>query len=340
MANQSLHPTTTPLSDAFAKLPFAVFRQVVDYVGLLPRLGETIHRPLTEHFRTYYCRRCGEYITARKSMRSKRRGPYHLSCRERWYTPPRKRLKNYHVGYISLSQLVWEQPRHWFHHQISCPAVFYSRQPKNCYRIHIPNTLTHVRLVHCPNALTSDFRYNSDFSLIPDMYLPELQLFLLTPTLLDRRLQQILVGTPRTEFMERYHPSSLQSAFEWMVHLKPDAFRWVEPYMYQWMRPFLYHADAWIQDRLVTEIGVRRIMFYNPQWFRDILIDRPEVLNELTERDIRRFFRKNVKWFCEYVKCQPRALHYVTLIHPPKDKDDDQQSDEPDGDRPRKIRMR
>lgn len=343
---QQQHTSVRVLERAHTSLPFPVFRHIVDFMGLLPTMDTRASTSLSAHFGKYYCRRCGEYITARRSSsRMKRRGPFHLACREKWFTPPERRLKNYHISHISLSRVINERPRHWYHDQIHCPVVFYSRQPRNCYRFIIPKTMqqpssrwtlieqlfrdsSDVKFMYTTNHLIHDIGPHSKFSAVPDMYLPELRLYMNYPTLLERRLDMIMASVSRTDMMEKFYPSSRQSVFEWMVYLKPDAFRWADPKIYRSMYPYVKRMSSSLRLQLTLYITPRRIMFHDKKWFQDILMDFPEVLADMTERDIRRFFRGNRAWFCDYyVHKQPRALHYITLIHPPKDNDEHDKGD-------------
>lgn len=341
----TLSPNHPMLGRAHDTLPFPVFRNVVEYMGLLPKIQSRATKSFSDHFQKYYCRRCGEYITARRSLRKSRLGPFHISCRERWYTPPQKRLQHYHIADVSLSQLVNERPRHWFHHQIRCPVLFYSREPRNYYRFRVPRImygstpkrlqgleelfmpLQAVRFEHVVNQSALDVRHNPHFSIIPDMFLSELKLFMTYPALLERRLEMILTQTTKPEFIERYHPSTRQGVFEWMVYLKPDVFRWIEPRIYHRVRRYVDLSSPYVQEVVIHYIGIRRVMLHHREWFQSILMKSPEMLDLLTERDIRRFFRKNRAWFCDYVRQQPKALDYVTLVYPREDEDEEYQDD-------------
>lgn len=340
--------STVLLERAHEHLPFPIFRNVVEYLGLLPKLNRRVQAPFREHFDRYYCRRCGEYITARRSLRRSRKGPFHISCRERFYTSPRKRLRNYHIADASLSQLVYERPRHWFHHQIRCPVLFYSTQLRNYHRFRIPPSMYRpfpkrlegledifapiypVRFEYITNQNACDIRYNVNFSVIPEMYTSELKLYMRYPLLLERRVDILVSETPKMEFMERFRRSTRQSVFEWMIHLKPEVFQWVEPHIFRRVRWFVDRCSEPMRDYIIRLIGIRRIMLHHREWLQDLLIESPEMLDEISEKDIQRFFRKDRKWFCAYVQKVPKALHYITLVHPRKNKNQEEQDYESD----------
>ena len=303
----------------YNKLPFPVFRKVIDYMGFLPKLPDMTLLSLTNHFNDKYCKRCGEYITTRKFVSRK---PFHLSCRQKWYTPDHENIKYYHVQYPSMFQVLDGKDNRWRPTMERCPVVLYSKQILNYYQMDICADTTDmehrggawVNYSYHKNEKMLNVFYNDKFCVVPEMFREQFDMKSLRLVLLQ--LSSILSGGTKMDFIKRFQVQSKDKILEWILHLSPTALNNINIYRFETMRKFLRTISSHdLRYRAILSIGLHRIAERHPRWFQQILFEYPFVLDRLDEKAIQRFFKRNRDWFLRYVKLRPDALQYVSLVY-------------------------
>lgn len=312
-------PHKNNMEHVFDRLPFTVFRQVVDYLGALPHLPTPSTLSMARHFKEKYCATCGEYMTTRKYVS---KSPIHLSCRQKWYTPDESNIKYYQVQYPSIFQILNGNDNRWRPVLERCPVVLYSKQTKNFYRMRISTNAKQsqrqgnawVDYQYRVNDKIINVFYNPVFSVIPEMFRDSINLRSNRQMMID--LHHILSGATRLDFMERFQVHSKEKILEWILRFSPQALCHVHPQRFESLRRFLTAVkDNDVKYQAIVSTGPSRITHHHSKWFQLILYDYPHILDDLEERTIQRFFHKNRDWFMRYVRLRPSALEYVSLVY-------------------------
>lgn len=308
------------------KLPFPLVRIVIEYLGLLEPLYEDVITNISLHFADKYCKRCGEYITSR-NYTSKR--PVHLACREKWYTPPRERTKNYDIVHLRAPDIFPSMTQN----DKLCPVVFYSTQPKNYYRL-IFKTRTpsksnlilsfldnvSVYFDYHENVHARNIFKNKNFYIIPNIYEGTiLNINNFDYIQLQKEVFYIMNGITRTELIEKCRhlkPSQPIDVLRWSILLHPELGEWLSHHVHiNDLYTIVKNIKCRTKYAICSIIGFRFILYNNSKLFRNILYDFPHILDSLHERDIVRFFKRNRNWFCRFVNKRPEALNYITLVY-------------------------
>lgn len=308
------------------KLPFPLVRIVIEYLGLLEPLYEGVVQSMRLHFADKYCNRCGEYITTRNHT-SKR--PVHLSCRETWYTPPWRRIKNYEIVYLRAQDVFPSMNRN----DKLCPVVFYSNQPKNYYRLIfktrspskfnlILSFLDDVSVFfdYHENVHAKNIFKNEHFYIIPNIYEGTvLNINNFDYMQLQKEVFYIMTGITKTELIEKckhIEPSHPIDVLRWSILLRPELGEWLSHHAHiNDLYNIVKNIKCKTKYAICSIIGFRFILYNNSKLFRNILYDFPHILDSLRERDIIRFFKRNRNWFCRFVNNRPEALKYITLVY-------------------------
>lgn len=302
----------------YHKVPFPLFRMVVEYMGIIPPLSANITRSLSQHFQEKYCSRCGEYISARNYV-SKR--PYHISCRQRYYTPDHQNTKYFHFQWVSIFPLLFGFEPHWRNDIQRCPIVMYSKQPINYYSMDICNdakdlskrggAVVHYR--YQSNDKILNVHHNPCFTVIPELFSKDLQSKCsrtVTISLLDT-----MSWITKLDVMEKFQVHSAEHIIQWLLKLCPTVLECIQPFQFHGMRRLLERVPISLQYQAILSLGPERIAQRDSRWFQKILLDFPHILDILEERTIQRIFQKNKRWFLQYLKLQPKALEYVSIVN-------------------------
>ena len=302
----------------YHRVPFPIFRMVVEYMGVIPPLSANTTRSLSQHFQEKYCCRCGDYICARKYV-SKR--PYHISCRQRYYTPDHQNTRYFHFQRVSIFPLLFGFEPHWRNDIQRCPIVLYSKQPLNYYSMDICNdtqdlskrggAVVHYR--YQSNEKILNVHHNPCFTVIPEVFSKDLQSRYSRTVMIS--LLDIMSSITKLDIMKKFKVHSAEHIIQWLLKLCPTVLECIQPFQFYGMRRLLERVPTSLQYQAVLSLGPERLAQKDSRWFQKILLDFPQILNILEEKTIQRIFQKNKQWFLQYLKLQPKALEYVSIVN-------------------------
>lgn len=303
---------------AYEKLPFPLFRLIVESIGILPKLHTKVFMSLKEHFKDHYCKRCGEYKTSRQFHSGK---IYHLSCRQQWYTPDYENTKYYHFRKLSIYSLLYSMDDSWRHFVVRCPVVFYSKQPTNYYKLDICTDESKLSLrggawvyyQYKKNVAIGNIYSNSKFTIIPELFSRELHLSYKRP--LGLGIIQLMSGITKLDVMKRFKIHTKLELLHWLLRISPTVMQHLQTYEYSLLRRFLKQLPRDLRFRCIVSLEPNRLIRQQNTWIRDLLMDFPQILDVLNESNIQYFFKKHKKWFLRYLSVRPTALNYVSLVY-------------------------
>lgn len=291
------------LSTKFHELPFPLMRFVIEYLGKCPKDSKKTFKSIRRHLDNKYCHRCGEYIVAGRHRKNLK----HLSCRYYKYIEHRKSVKNYHVRIVTLMDLLYPiQMNTSMPTGLWCPLVFYSKQPKSVFNLG-RDDIGIMKWVYKENEMITDLHRNPEFSMIPKMF-----------TELDKdsyNLFDLTTQESRVTFMNRYVINTKNEIFRWMFSLQYHRYGNVGDRI--WFA--LDKVWEYVQEnvdmkvRISSIIGFTNVLRFHSEWAKDFLMHYPSMLQYISEKNIKKFYRLNQEWFLNYVDECPEAFKYITL---------------------------
>jgi hypothetical protein len=280
------------------RLPFPLVRIIIEYVGLFPTNLTKVVKRTNQHINNKYCHRCGEYIVAG----NRRTNLKHISCRYRKYTKDKYQTKHYHVQIVSLLELLYEKYYHapMIMSGVICPLVFYSKQPKSGFHLNNKHKWTFYE-----NKMITNLHKNPNFSIIPNMF-DKKQYY----NLFDLSQQET-----RVVFMGRYKQNTKNDVFRTMFNLSYNQYHHVGKRLWFAMGKIWDYVQQNPDMKITVSrlIGMDSILRFHPEWTKTLLYDHPIILQNISEKKIKKFFNENQDWFLQYIEDCPQTLTYITL---------------------------
>lgn len=301
------------------RLPFPVYRIIIEFMGLVPTVNHNVARSLATHFEEKYCKRCGEYITSRQFTL---KTPYHLSCRQKFYTPDNENIKYFHFGRISISSLIHGFLGGFLPDVRKCPVMFFSKQPVNYYRMDICTDQKNMLFQRGGAWVRYDYQINQDivkvskndkFTVIPELFSKELHTIYSRPLMLG--IHQLMSGINKLDVMERFHVHSIKHILHWILKMYPNELECLHPFQFYALRRLIRNLPDDIQYRCVLSLDPNRLYGIQNRWLQQMLYNFPHMLDHLHERTIQKLFTRYKRWFLKFLDVRPIALHYVTIVY-------------------------
>lgn len=301
------------------RVPFPVFRLIIDYMEVIPRLHPNAHRSLQLHFQEKYCKRCGEYITARKYHSRKL---YHFGCRQFRYVPDAENTKYFHFHKASLFELMYGLDGDWRTNIEKIPILYYSKQPINYYRMDIcedPASIivrragVWVDFMYETNIYVTSPKYNDKFTVIPELFSKYLYANYRRPFITG--IHDIMSGITKLDVMKRFTCHTKIHILHWLLNIRPKLLQSVHAFEFAMLRRFLNTLPSDIKYRAILSLGPDRLWNIQDGWLKDLLYEYPKILEHVRESTIQQFFRKYKHWFMNYVKIRPAALDHISFVY-------------------------
>lgn len=289
------------------RLPFVLCRSIVEYVGVLPCLSNSIRSKVRVHFERRYCRRCGEYVECRYPHRERM---YHLSCRQKFYVPKYRNPRHYRIRMLSVRELM------------ACyglkggnslgdilPVAFYSPQPTWLFRIHIVSTSKEVVFHQEYNDMVVGIQRNPNFTVLPQLYVGELG---------DSRLWGWLwemTMVSKMDLCDRFTIHSHVHILYWMLRLFPVVFppHRAKSLSVEVLIPLLKRMPVDVQRHLGMTIDPSLL---DDTLLRFLLYRCPSLLERMRESHIQCLYNHHTKWFWRFVRRRPIVWNYIYIENP------------------------
>jgi hypothetical protein len=274
---------------------------------------------ITTHCSTRYCKKCGEYISTSKNINK----PIHLKCRVYKYS--QYQSQNYMIGYIGYHDLFRGGyiSTHRHSDEYACPVFIYT---KGSHQPHFQFDMKTKRIkFYRPNRMKI---YDYDFMIIPEMLCPtKIYPFLSDTLMMDENIylqyylylyittQRILDVTPKMDYIAKFQKSSIADIVNWLSYTNLHRIRKINPFVLEFVYEHLRYAyyDENIYLKIIEKMDINYISTFHPSWMK-ILLDRyPKLLDIMSERTLKKFFKKHYNWFLTYVNNNPIVFDYINL---------------------------
>lgn len=295
--NKRMHEQLSPM-DWLHKceeiLPFPVFRHIMDY-SRKHTFSKAARHNLQTHFKDRMCGKCGEYMDYplhRLKATNKKRRPRHLTCRTPKYQIV-SGVKHYRLDvnvtdifnpiFLNTGPFTGMTPR-------KCPVLIKTK--REC-------PIFWTEMVFHQNSVRRDVSkcvfYPVEMSILPE--------------------DGVVSSNWDKSRQGRHHIARIADIlwflFGNMTGLTYNAYHCR---IYERLIREIPERHSLIKLRLIRTFNINSIAILNHRWMREILLEFPEVLNDMQDDIITDFFIHNRHWFLS-VLCpkRPVTLKYITL---------------------------
>lgn len=280
----------------YESMPFPIFREIMDFIGRVPRWRDDQYKMIQNHLSLKYCHKCGEYIDIENKHYDKY--PIHLHNK---YERHKKKIdvtKEYQFSYYSLREICYQLDCHLpiVCEGIKCPLIFISKQKRNYYNMVIRN---HVEFFQLKNMEIIDPFYNDNFSIVytKDLFLEEMISNFKKSDICDIIIY--FMNHPLFQLQKKhikYHELNMMYSRFYDIFIG-----------YKKIHDFFSFADL--------DIIYKYNFTCHFSIAKSLLIDHYDIVLDLISEDTLNYFIKyNQKWFRRYMKQYPKIFEYITLL--------------------------
>lgn len=310
---------------AFTKVSFPVFRHILDYAPILPKIKQQARIKMNLHYKDRVCETCGEFLDfpvyRLRRYRNDNSRARHTACRRRARfhessTRQRQerfcRIDVYLTDFID-SDFLEETLPIIGNYNAPCPILVRTREPLFMNSIVLrPRDQGISNIFFFPVYLRDKPYGVKDLGRMDILCLPELY-----PTHYSNA--SILQEIGWTMCKKKWESSN-----KWR---RGDLARILDSLLCA-NRRFVY--DRWecieietiirgckdekMKKRMIGRLHLESVSATHPRWFKEMLLQSPGILDRVSEKAIERFVKKHFRWFLT-VLCyhRPSVFKFVSV---------------------------
>lgn len=281
----------------YEKLPFEIFRLIVDYLGILPKCSSIFSFQIRTFMKKHYCQKCGEY----KYIEKKRKN-YHLSCHlEKWKNLDYNNWLLAYVGYTNIFRKNI-QYRAINGTELACPVMIKTKKRHlGYYKWKNEKIRFHKPQIHI---------FEFDFCVLPIIFLEN---NCINEYYIKYWMDHYMLNYTKDYLIKKFKKSSVKDLLFCIYILNIEAIKFIHSTIVEHITMMDDLSFDIFKMLIKKKGGIHHIMYYHPNWFKKIIYKYPEMIDEVDESLLKYFFKKNTRWFLNCMKIQPNLNKYVTL---------------------------
>lgn len=277
----------------YDRLPFPIYRHIIDYTGTFPKWDVEEYELLKRHFEKKYCRRCGEYINMEKIGKKE---PIHIHGRyeKHRYNNEIDYMYHYHYHYLSLYSFCLQlncRVSHTFRF-VLCPLLFYSKQKRHYYQI---MNNDEIDIEQMKNMTIVNMFRNDEFSIV-------------------YRYKYSL-----EQYIHDYKKSNICDVI--LYYMNDELYDEIKTGLSKNSLSYMYYCfyKIFVKNNRVNDffliINYDIIFGASKNYVAKILLTKHYdiILENASEDVLNDFIRRNQKWFRRFMKEYPQIFEYITI---------------------------
>lgn len=308
-------------------LPFPVFRHILEYTGRLRSFSKKAQQSLQSHFEHRICHKCGEYLDfpmKRLKTLNKKRRARHLACKQPKFI--KESIFKYHRMDVYITDILdihfLESLPYSGIAPTKCPILIRMKKARPKFwsdmvfkenRSMIFKTLFYpmeIRDQSFGDIMTLQYE---DFIVLPELFFGANDQILYN--LQNIRNDELIYNDFNYNYNFKSHPivNILVFIFQNITNLtyNPEYCQVMEELIRT--IPIKYSN---VKLQLLKKLNLNHVAILNHKWMKEILLEFPELLENMKDDIITDFFTHNRNWFLS-VLClkRPITFKYISFYY-------------------------